>query len=188
MRKAESKRETLLKEHADLRDQIAGYETELDKLAEQARTALAGDKTFQQAQKQLRDIQDMHMKAAAKTDQAETDRARKGEPYEKDPLFMYLWRRQYGAKTYKANVVIAWLDEWVADLVDYHQARANYAVLLEIPERLNEHVVRLEEQLKTRQAESDALEAAKIKELAGRDLPKQIKKARKKQTKQNEST
>jgi len=83
--------------------------------------------------------------AEAKTEQAEADRAAKGAPYEADPLFMYLWRRGYGTSAYRATPLIRFLDGSVARLCDYHKARPNYWMLLEIPVRLREHARRLRE-------------------------------------------
>jgi len=58
------------------------------------------------------------------------------------------------------------------------EARANYAVLLEIPERLDEHAERLEERLRQDQDALHVLEAEKIKELAGHDLTEALRQAR----------
>jgi hypothetical protein len=82
--------------------------------------------------------------ARAKTDQAQDDRVEKGRPYEADNLFVYLWRRNYGLSTYSASAPIRALDRWVAGLTGYQHARPNYAMLLEIPKRLDEHADRLE--------------------------------------------
>ncbi len=77
--------------------------------------------------------------ALEKTRQAEKTRAEKGEPYEHDPLFSYLWQRGYGTSAYSAGALARYLDDWVARLCDYRAARPNYAMLLEIPVRLAEH-------------------------------------------------
>lgn len=80
--------------------------------------------------------------AEQKTALADKDRLVKGAPYEADPLFMYLWRRRYGTGDYRANPLSRFCDARVARLCAFEQARANYAMLLEIPRRLGEHAAR----------------------------------------------
>jgi hypothetical protein len=74
-------------------------------------------------------------KAAAAT----SDRIGKGKPYEDDPLFSYLWTRGFGTSRYRAFPLMRWLDGRVAKVCSYEPARRNYALLVEIPERLGEH-------------------------------------------------
>lgn len=75
----------------------------------------------------------------AKADQAEADREIKRKPYEADPLFMYLWKRNFAAPEYHAGNLARFFDRKVAALVGYDAARPNYMSLLEIPQRLREH-------------------------------------------------
>jgi hypothetical protein len=77
--------------------------------------------------------------ADAKADAAEADRDMKRKPYEADPLFMYLWNRKFGTSEYRSGFFVRYFDRKVADLVRYADARANYAMLLEIPARLRQH-------------------------------------------------
>jgi chromosome segregation ATPase len=100
---------------------------------------LAQDAAYQAQLERARQAEGIAEHAEKKTTRAEQDRSDKGKPYEADPLFMYLWRRGYGTPDYQANPVIRYLDRKVAMLCGYREARANYAVLLEIPVRLREH-------------------------------------------------
>lgn len=79
-------------------------------------------------------------RAERKAEQAQEDRTEKGKPYEAGALFMYLWKRGYGMARYRAFPLTRWLDGKVARLCGYAAARPNYAMLLELPERLGEHV------------------------------------------------
>jgi hypothetical protein len=81
-----------------------------------------------------------HEEAEKKTKQAEDDREKKKVPYESDRLFLYLWRRKLGTSEYASGFLVRWVDEWIARLVNYREARANYAMLIEIPARLRAHV------------------------------------------------
>ena len=71
--------------------------------------------------------------AEEKATLAERDRAEKGQPYEADPIFKYLWKRGFGTTRYRAGLLVRFLDGWVARLCSFDKARANYAMLLDIP-------------------------------------------------------
>ena len=73
--------------------------------------------------------------AASKAATSEQDRQQKGKAYEADPLFIYLWQRGYGTPDYKRRGLVRSLDRWVAGLIRFDDARANYAMLTSIPER-----------------------------------------------------
>lgn len=74
---------------------------------------------------------------------AEAERDAKRGPYEADPLFMYLWREGYGTPAYEARGITRRIDGWVAGLIGYRAARADYHILLQRPERLRRHAERL---------------------------------------------
>jgi hypothetical protein len=82
-------------------------------------------------------------KADEKAANAEADRDEKRKPYEADPLFIYLWRRKFGTAEYRAGFLTRYFDRKVARLINYDKARANYAMLNEIPIRLREHAERV---------------------------------------------
>ena len=103
---------------------------------------------------------DIAKQAEAKTARAEADRVGKGGPYEADPLFMYLWERRFGTSGYAAGPLTRFLDSKVAKLCDYHAARPNYAMLLEIPARLREHAQRVRSDANESFAALQAMEVA----------------------------
>ena len=182
---AEKKYKQNLADYEKLVSEITALEKRLDKLAEQARTELADNNDYKNQQSLIEKASAIYERAKEKTGQAEQDRESKGKPYKQDPLFMYLWQRKYGAQSYKPNNLVRWLDGKVARLVRYHDARANYAVLLEIPVRLNEHLEMLGEDLAVKQDGLDDIEADKVRQLAGEDLVAELKKARLDQTKRH---
>ena len=77
--------------------------------------------------------------ADQKASLSEADLAQKRKPYEDDPLFMYLWNKKYGQGDNRSFYFVRYFDGMVARLTDYLGARANYAMLLEIPLRLREN-------------------------------------------------
>jgi hypothetical protein len=96
--------------------------------------------------------------AAEKASQSEADLARKGKPYQEDSLFMYLWQRRYMTPDYHANVIIRSLDNWVARLINYREARADYHMLNELPLRLRQHAERAAEEASRQRQALQALE------------------------------
>jgi hypothetical protein len=93
---------------------------------------------------------DVIRNAEEKAARAEADRDEKRRPYESDPLFMYLWRRGFGTRDYEASNLVRHFDRKVAHLIGYEAARVNYAMLLELPERLREHAERLKQEAAAR--------------------------------------
>jgi chromosome segregation ATPase len=73
------------------------------------------------------------------------------------------------------------LDEWVAGLVRFSDARANYALLTEIPVRLRAHAEDLRRQVQAIKAARDEIEAQRTRELAGSDLIAELRRERERQ-------
>jgi chromosome segregation ATPase len=105
--------------------------------------------------------------AAAKVEQAEADRIEKGKPYESDDLFQYLWRRRFGTAEYEGGALARLFDRRVANLIGYDKARADYALLQEIPRRLALHA---ERQRARADAEAQALATLQQAALAADEL------------------
>ncbi len=165
---ADRKRTHLITERDGLVDRIDKLEKRLDQLALQAREALSSDAGYRADVEALEAARGVHAKAAEKARRAHEDRQTKGRAYESDPLFMYLWRRKYGEREYEASGIVKMLDGWVARLVSYHEARANYAVLNEIPVRLDDHVGRLSEALSEKRRAVETRETTKISRVGAR--------------------
>jgi len=72
---------------------------------------------------------------------SESDLGAKKQPYDDDPLFIYLWRRGFGTGRYNSGNLVRLMDRIVADFIGFSDVRANYAALIEIPLRLREHAV-----------------------------------------------
>ncbi len=179
---AEQRLKKLNEERAGLVGEIAALDARLDQVASEARLALDSDAHYRDQRAKRDAARETHDKARAKAEIAEEDRQTKGRTYEHDPLFMYLWRRRYGLEGYRPMALVRIADNQVARLVGYHDARANYAVLIEIPKRLGEHAARRAELLDQERASLESIEAEKIRALAGKDLPAGLAVARERQT------
>lgn len=121
----------------------------IEVLTEATRARIAGDADWAKAQAAAAEAQATADRATAKAKQAAADRATKGAPFEADRLFMYLWANGYGTSRYAAGPFVKFFDAKVARLCGFIEARPNYAMLTEIPERLAAHAARLGEDLKT---------------------------------------
>lgn len=120
-------------------DKVAAAAEALDDQEEETRQHLRQDASYSSQLQHTDAAERVASQAEEKTQDAQNNREDKGEPYESDPLFSYLWSRGYATTDYSANPLARFLDKWVARLCDYHDARPNYARLLEIPVRLKEH-------------------------------------------------
>lgn len=180
--KIDDNRATLIRAREALAERIEKLEIVLDKLALDARAQLSSDADYRRDLKAAEKAAEVHAKAAEKAERSERDRTTKGAAYEADPLFMYLWQRNYGTSAYRPSGlfarVIRWLDGLVAHHIGYHDARANYAVLNEIPVRLKTHVAALAADLEDKRGRVDAREVEKVREIAGADVPRQLREAR----------
>ena len=137
--KARSGQQKLEQQRETQSDRVAAAATALDDQETTTRQHLQLDSTYSSQQQDAEEADRIAGQAEEKTQEAQHNREEKGEPYESDPLFSYLWKRGYGTSSYSANSLTHFLDKWVARLCKYHAARPNYARLLEIPARLKEH-------------------------------------------------
>ncbi|MBI1383949.1 MAG: hypothetical protein GC150_03440 [Rhizobiales bacterium] len=150
--------------------EIAEREARLDEIAAEAQRDLAADPKHATLVAAAGELADKRERAAVKVEQAGRDRAEKGKHYEADPLFLYLWQRGYGSPDYAASKVVRWLDGKVAALIGYADARANYSVLIQIPDRLAAHVADLESQLGAANRAVETRLSTRISEIAGEDI------------------
>jgi hypothetical protein len=116
-----------------------------------AAPGIVADAFFATQHQQVEKIREILNEAEKKTAQAESDRAQKKTPYEQDPLFIYLWRRHFGASDYRAGFLVRAIDDFVARLIGYQKARANYSLLNQIPDRLREHTDRVRAEFDSQQ-------------------------------------
>jgi hypothetical protein len=101
-------------------------------------------------------------RAAQKQSTALRDRTEKGAPYENDPLFSYLWSRKFRTPAYTGGGLVRMLDGWVARVCRYDAAWLNYARLIELPDRLAEHVSRMKLEEAETESAIEACEAAAL--------------------------
>ena len=71
---------------------------------------------------------------------------------------MYLWRRKLGTPEYPSGFFVRYFDEKIAALINYREARANYAMMNQVPERLRAHADRLAANTEAEQQKLGAFE------------------------------
>jgi uncharacterized coiled-coil protein SlyX len=176
-RAAEARWEALKAESEDWRGKRHAAHEEAERAREEydqafatARQALSGEEGHAALLKARDEAREHIENARAKAAKAEAERAEKEQPYAADPLFMYLWQRQYGTAAYAATGITRMLDGWVARLIGYGEARVNFAALTEIPKRLTQYVGRLEESAARAEAAIEANVHEAVTRKAGRDL------------------
>jgi hypothetical protein len=123
----------------DLDQALAEAMDTLDQLRHRTAERLKADAAWQAAKGAAEAAEKVAANADQKAARSEVDLAAKRKPYEDDPLFMYLWRKKYGQAEDMSGNLVRFFDQKVALLVGYQGARANYAMLQEIPARLREH-------------------------------------------------
>lgn len=166
---ADADAELKTREHkrAEQQSVVEAASEAVDKAEALAQQQLSTDATYKAELATTEKAQFVAEQAEAKAKAAQTDRMEKGAPYEKDPLFAYLWARHYGTGEYRAWRLARLLDRWVAGICKYEPARRNYAMLTEIPVRLREHAASMREHADAetealRKLEHEAAEAANV--------------------------
>ncbi len=125
---------------------------------EKSKKKLEQDQSYRLQKKKAIQAAEVTQRADEKASLSEADLSSKGKPYQEDAIFMYLWQRRFMMPDYRANAIIRSLDGWVARLIDYREARADYHMLNELPLRLREHADRTAEEARRQQEALQALE------------------------------
>lgn len=113
--------------------------SEIEAVRAKAAEAVQATTSWQSAKARFSAAHAIAEEAEKKAAQSESELAAKRRPYDEDPLFSYLWRIGFGTPRYQAANVARIIDRTVAEFVGFSGARANYAMLNEIPLRLREH-------------------------------------------------
>ena len=141
--RAEERRQELERERAAQHDVVDAAEQALDDARVAAQKALAADENYRaamaaaEASDRVADLSEEKAKAAHQ------DREQKGQPYEADPLFSYLWTRGFGTPAYVGAGFARVLDRWVARVANFEPLRRDYWMLTELPARFAEHAQRM---------------------------------------------
>lgn len=138
-RLAQASLETLEAERAAQADRMDAIAQAIDTAEAATQARLDAEPRYQALREHAHAAERTAAHAAEKASRSLSELEEKGATYLADPLFMYLWRRQFGQPGYRGWGLTRWLDGKVARLIGFAEASANYARLNEIPERLREH-------------------------------------------------
>jgi hypothetical protein len=130
----------------------------IDEVNDRTSKRIKSDERWRKAKAAVEAAIEVAGNADKKADAAEADLAAKGKPYEDDPLFMYLWDKHAGQSDDESGTTVRFFDRMVMRSVGYHDARANYAMLREIPVRLREHATNKEHDVDAAKAQVAAIE------------------------------
>ncbi|MCU7883222.1 MAG: hypothetical protein KZQ82_03395 [Candidatus Thiodiazotropha sp. (ex Lucinoma annulata)] len=139
IRSAEDAFELLAAKRTAQVEQVDHAAKVVDDAEAETQARLDQDPDYRHQREKAEVVERKAMHAGEKASRSEGEREQKGDTYRNDPLFMYLWQRNYGLPAYKASGLVRWLDGKVAHLIGFADARANFTRLKEIPERLREH-------------------------------------------------
>jgi hypothetical protein len=176
LEEARRKFETLSRERAEAQRVVEEAETsrhrsaaayeEVVKALHELRSRVEADAVVSAAwaaqRARIDELKSVTQKAENKTRQAESDREAKRKPYDADPLFCYLWERRFGSTHYSAGPLTRFADSGIARLIGYDKARANYALLNEIPLRLREHVENVRHEVRAEEEKLKEIERAAL--------------------------
>ena len=153
---------------------LHAYET----LTEQVEKEVETDPAYVSLKQRFEDAKTIAIRAEQKVELAKTDRKEKGLPYETDPLFSYLWQRKFRTTEYRKGGLTRMLDGWVAKLCRYDEAYLNYARLVELPDRLAEHVANMRLEAAETEAAIDRFESQKLQERGAGALQAKVDEAK----------
>ncbi|MFB9949090.1 hypothetical protein ACFFP0_09545 [Rhizobium puerariae] len=163
------RREALLAELSDIRQaraddarQVSAAADAITAVEEATQKRMSEDVAWQAQAARLSGAQARAAAAEDKAKQSETDLDEKSKPYLADRLFVYLWERGYGTRTYRGGPIARLGDGYVARVVNYEPARQNYFTLTEIPKRLREHADRLKAEVAEEEGKLTAIERAAL--------------------------
>jgi hypothetical protein len=147
-------------------------------LAGQVKAEVETDPIYRELKQGYEQAQAVASRAEQKLELAKTDRAEKSAPYEGDPLFSYLWERKFRTPEYRKGGLSRMLDNWVAKLCGYDRANLNYARLIELPDRIAEHMSAMRLEAAEAEAAIERFEAALLEERGADVLAQQVEEAK----------
>jgi hypothetical protein len=115
--------------------------------------------------------------ANKKASQAEADRARKKGPYKSDPSCI-CGGASSAHRTILQEFFVRYFDAKIAALINYRDARANYAMLNQIPDRLRDHAKRVAAEFEIERQKLAAFEQERLIAAGGGPLQKKAADAK----------
>jgi hypothetical protein len=149
----------------------------LDELKEKTAERIKGDARWHAAKAEVDDAEEIAENAEEKASTAEADLAQKGKPYAEDPLFIYLWTKKHAQAEDKSGSFVRFFDQQVARFIGYYDARANYAMLNEIPARLREHAKNKRNDVEATKRKAAEIEREALVADGGEPLEKKVEAA-----------
>lgn len=179
VRKVEAEIARLAAERQDFAARLTESEEKRRAVENEAQIALVARPDYARLRAETDQAVQVAEESEKKAKLAEEELEEKRQPYENDPLFMYLWQRGYATSDYQAGNIARLIDGWVARLVRYQDARPNYARLNEIPKRLREHANRSAARAVDLVEQAKAMEKAAFQSAGGAAADAEVEAQRK---------
>jgi hypothetical protein len=173
--------DTLQKAESLARNRARDYDTavnELHALEQEIAPSVTSDPAWTALKARFDQASQTASEADKKAAQAEINREQKKNPFLSDRLFMYLWQRKFGTSDYSSGFFVRYFDAKIAALINYREARANYAMLNQIPERLRDHANRVGAELSAERQKLAAFEQDRLIAAGGGPLQKKAAEAK----------
>jgi hypothetical protein len=130
----------------------------IDELYDRATERVKADSHWHDAKAAVATAVEDAYAADKKAADAEADRARASKSYENSPLFMYLWNKHARPNGNGTGAIGRTFDRMIERFIRYHEARARYETLLEIPVVMREQARNKARDIDTARANVAALE------------------------------
>lgn len=126
------------------RDALA---TQQEQVSGQLSSQLAADEGFRDLTQRAAEAEAALERAEASLEEIEHEAMQKLPEYEKNSLFMYLYKRGLATPTYTWRGFTRRMDRWVGGLINYQQARQGYEYLKTTPQKVRELIAQDREAL-----------------------------------------
>ena len=130
-----------------VREQAAAAEADYEQLRAELEKDLQADAAYRQTVAGYEHTRQTLAALQTRLSDARAECEAKRPAYENDILFMHLLNRGYARHDYAQWGWARRMDDWIAELVDFNTAYADYSLLVDMPAWLAENIERLETRL-----------------------------------------
>ena len=125
------------------RQQAAAAEAAYEQLRADIEAELQADADYREAAQAYERSRQTLGELETRLADARSERDAKRQAYENDPLFVYLLKRGYATQEYTRWGWARRIDNWIADIVHFNNAYADYSLLNDMPAWLEENIERV---------------------------------------------
>ncbi len=147
----------LMATHKSREDELRAAQEAFDDHEGGLKTAFEADGTAMALSVVVAELKSAAQSKRERLSRVEEECEEKAVAYEADDLFRYLRKRGFATVSYTATGMVARLDNWVARLINFGKASADYDHLLKIPGWHRDDLEQVEQRLASEAAKLDAV-------------------------------